>query len=238
MQRSRIMEENTQSLGAGGRTASDLASESAAVSFSRSGYLVQRNLVSGPVLAFLQEYVSKIAQFGKTLLEDANAPGAPTWTGDAIMEAFLEAMTPSIEIATGRKLFPTYACFRVYKRGDILQRHVDRVACEISVSLSLGYKGDQNWPIWLERDGQAQSFTLEPGDGLIYKGVEMPHWRDRCTGESAAQVFMHYVDQKGPFKDWIYDKRPNLSATPVTRQLLSGFGPFCVGGRGLSGVNK
>jgi hypothetical protein len=34
-----------------------------------------------------------------------------------------------------------------------------------------------------------------------------------------AQVFMHYVDEKGPYAEWKFDKRPSLSSL---RQVIMG----------------
>ncbi len=204
----------------------DSSSSGSAYGFSERGYGLLRKLVTGPALAFLYEYASKTARFGITYLDDPNAPGAPSWTNDAMMEALLEALLPALENATQRKLLPTYACLRMYRRGDILRRHVDRPSCEISMTLCLGFAGSENWPIWLESAGVPQSFALEPGDGLVYKGVELPHWRDPCTLETAVQVFLHYVNRDGPFKDWRFDKRASLASTPVTREIINGFGDF------------
>jgi hypothetical protein len=225
------MEENTQSESAG-RNPVDNTPENSATDFSKNRFLVLRNLVNNPALAFLSEYATKAAEFGKTNLNDSQVPNTPSQYGDAIMESLMEGLLPRFETVTGVKLYPTYSYFRVYKRGDVLNRHTDRQACEISVTLSLGYSGiaDGNaavknaWPIWIEQAGIAQSFALEPGDALVYKGVETPHWRDRFLGERAAQVFMHYVDQDGPFKDWKLDKRESLASTAITRQIMSGLG--------------
>jgi alkylated DNA repair dioxygenase AlkB len=194
--------------------------------FSEKGYLVLKNLVSGPALAFLREYAMKSVQFAEQRREDPLSPGTPNWFADSITESLLEALLPYLEIETGIKLHPTYAVLRVYKHGDILRHHKDRPSCEISVSLSIGNKPDEAWPIWVERDGVAQGIALEPGDGLVYKGVEMTHWRDRFPGESAAQILLHYEDQDGPFKEWALDKREKLASTPVTRQILEEFRPY------------
>jgi hypothetical protein len=206
-----------------------LAASAANVSparFSEKGYVLLKNLVSGPALAFLYEYAMKSAQFGEQHREDPLSPGTPNFFADSITESLLEALLPYLEIETGIKLYPTYAVLRVYKHGDTLRHHQDRPACEISVSLSIGNKPDEAWPIWLERDGAERSIALEPGDGLVYKGYETTHWRDRFPGESAAQVLLHYVDQNGPFKDWNLDKREKTASTPVTRQILEGFRPY------------
>jgi hypothetical protein len=46
---------------------------------------------------------------------------------------------------------------------------------------------------------------------MFYRGVECPHWREPLNGDHVAQVFLHYVDQNGPYAEWKYDKRPALS---------------------------
>jgi alkylated DNA repair dioxygenase AlkB len=94
---------------------------------------------------------------------------------------------------TGETLEPTYSYLRVYKNGDILHRHTDRNACEYSVSITLKREqADDIWPLCLETD-EVHKVCLEEGDGLIYKGVENSHWRDKFDGERLAQVFLHYV---------------------------------------------
>ncbi|HEY4839565.1 MAG TPA: hypothetical protein VIH72_13205 [Candidatus Acidoferrales bacterium] len=218
------MGKNIQSGNTVGQNTTNSARESSVGNFSENGYLILKNLVTDPALAFLYEYASKAAEFGKGRLDDEQAPNTPSWYGDAIMESLLEALLPRLEIETGIKLYPTYAYFRVYKHGDILKRHTDRPACEVSVTLSIGYTGNESWPIWIEQSGVARSFALEPGDALIYKGVQLPHWRDSFSGERAAQVFMHYVDRNGPFREWRLDKRTSLASTPISRQILNGLG--------------
>jgi hypothetical protein len=136
-------------------------------------------------------------------------------------DGLLEALLPQFEEATGKNLHPTYSYFRVYKCGDILKRHRDRPACEISVTLSLGYAGKEPWPIWIEHDGTLVGVCLKPGDGLLYKGVETTHWRERFDGEYAAQVFLHYVDRAGAFKEHAYDGRSGLAAPPAARHMVS-----------------
>ena len=94
---------------------------------------------------------------------------------------------------TGVDLKPTYSYLRVYKKGDVLHRHTDREACEYSVSITLKREHDDEiWPLCLETD-QIYKVLLDEGDGLIYKGIENPHWRDKFEGERLAQVFLHYV---------------------------------------------
>ena len=38
---------------------------------------------------------------------------------------------------------------------------------------------------------------LEPGDALIYRGCDIPHWRDALPKGDCAQVFWHFTDMQG-----------------------------------------
>lgn len=153
-------------------------------SFTRNGYAVLRGIVAGPLLSFLLEYALKSARAGKLNAGDTFLPDTPCRDSDPFMDSLLARLLPCVEIAAGLKLFATYSYFRVYKRGDILSRHTDRSACEISLTLSLGTIGAGSWPIHIEYAGDARSIFLEPGDALLYKGIEIPHWRQSFPGIS------------------------------------------------------
>lgn len=193
----------------------------AATAFRACGSVTCTRLVHPPAVDFLYRYALKASKWGAMRRDDRQAPLTPSIHGDPVMESLLQALLSRIEEASGERLHPTYSYFRVYKRGDVLLRHTDRPACEVSVTLSLGFKPeDQPWPICLERDGVPLSVPLQPGDALLYKGVETPHWRERFEGEQAAQVFLHYVRRDGPYHEWIYDKRPRTAAVPVLCRLI------------------
>lgn len=107
---------------------------------------------------------------------------------DIALETLMTKVQPRLEKETDTKLVPTYSYARIYKNGDILERHRDRGSCEISCTLNLG--GDR-WSIYLEPDIEIK---LNPSDLLIYKGCEVEHWRDKFQGDNCAQVFLHYND--------------------------------------------
>ena len=64
--------------------------------------------------------------------------------------------------------------------------------------------------------GEERSVILNPGDGLIYKGCERPHWRDVLpTPEKVEdaptkyyyhQIFFHYVLQDGQRAHCAWDR--------------------------------
>ena len=108
-------------------------------------------------------------------------------------------------------MFPTYSYFRKYKRDDELRKHKDGPSCEISVSLYLEYEAATPWPLWIDGHEAPAAVPLQPGDAMLYKGVECAHWREPFEGDHLVQVFLHYVDQRGPYAEWKYDKRKSLA---------------------------
>ena len=100
-----------------------------------------------------------------------------------------------LEEIIGNKLYNTYYYDRFYFPDQQLRKHADRPACEISVTIhvSTNLPDDlKDWPIWIKTPdvytdetknnilvpGEERSAVLNPGDGMIYKGCERPHWRD------------------------------------------------------------
>lgn len=129
---------------------------------------------------------------------------------DPLIESLATLSHPKMEKITGLELLPTYTYFRLYKPGDTLKPHIDRVACEISVSICLGYDykdvtDNYRWGIFIE----GSHLLLDIGDAVIYKGIEVEHWREEfVAGKESwhAQAFLHYVDKNGPYAEHIWDR--------------------------------
>jgi hypothetical protein len=45
---------------------------------------------------------------------------------------------------------------------------------------------------------------------LIYRGADIPHWREVFTGDWWVQTFLHYVDANGKFTDFKFDGREQI----------------------------
>jgi len=178
--------------------------------FAQNKYAVNRSCVTDPQLSLLYRYACRRAELGTMKLDDTS-PGALSAPGDVFMDGLLLDLLPIVERVSALELFPTFSYFRVYHRGDLLEKHTDRPACEISLSLCLGYEGERPWPIVIEGPNGVGTVELERGDGLLYRGIDCPHWRDSLDGDHVAQVFLNYVDKNGPYAEWKYDKRPALA---------------------------
>jgi hypothetical protein len=194
---------------------SDLAvsSHSDAEIFGRRGFLFIPQMLEPALAAFFWSYAH--TKFASLLLTgDSQVPQTPADYGDAAFDGLLEYLRPRVEKHSGLRLLPTYSYFRLYKRGDVLKRHRDRKACEISLSLNIGQRPAQPWPLCVESERESYSASLMPGDGLLYRGIDLFHWRDAYQGEALVQVFLHYVDRDGPNADRKFDGRPTLMRPP------------------------
>ena len=180
-------------------------------------YKIAKNILSKELCNFIYEYLKLSANadyfltennFKDILLGKFNDPqslGTYSKYSDRVMETLLIKLLPIINNIIKLDLVPTYSYTRLYKTGDELKIHKDRTSCEISITLNLG--GDQ-WPIFL-KDKKNIKVKLNPGDMLIYRGCEIEHWREPFKGKLCGQVFLHYNDKKGIFKETNYlDKRP------------------------------
>jgi hypothetical protein len=112
-------------------------------------------------------------------------------------------LLPIMEKETNLKLKPIYSYNRIYMGGSELRKHKDRPQCEISASITLKYfYEDKNykWPLCM---GDIP-IAINSGDGVIYKGCEVPHWRPVFNQQKRYwhhQLFIHYVDLNGPYKN-------------------------------------
>ena len=156
---------------------------------------------------------------------DGQIPNTYSCYSDIAMETLLLKCQPVMEKLTGLQLYPSYTYARIYKKGDELKRHKDRFSCEISTTMNLG--GD-SWPIYLSpkenvgipndkkgitaaSNAKGVKVDLKPGDMLVYRGMELEHWREKFKGEECVQVFLHYNNCKTPgAKDNMFDQRIHL----------------------------
>ena len=160
---------------------------------------------------FETRYISPFTEYWG-IWNDEQIPDTYSHYADIAMETLLENLKPLMEKESGLKLNETYSYARIYKKGDVLERHKDRYSCEVSTTLNIG--GDE-WPIYLEPSGEegkeGTKIILNQGDMLIYKGCDVEHWREAFEGENCGQVFLHYNDASDEkAEQYKYDGRPCL----------------------------
>lgn len=178
--------------------------------FNEKKYVHVKNLLGPQDCNMLTLALKKEAEQSDVF--DNQCPISKAVKDSPTFDQLLLDVLPHIEEITGKKLLPTYSYARWYIPGEELKPHTDREACEISATITLGFKGDQ-WPIYVGKSGEQENeITMDIGDAVIYRGCDLEHWRKPYTqGEWQAQVFLHYVDVDGPFVEWMYDKRQSLN---------------------------
>jgi hypothetical protein len=182
--------------------------------FKDNGYLVVRNAIPVDTAELLGATFMLAEKAGHLDTDDVQVMGATCAHAYPAMEAIMLQLLPLMEKNTGLTLIPTYSFARVYRKGDTLVRHTDRESCEISATLALTYHCNKLWPIFVEdASGNKSEIALDKGDMMIYRGCERPHWREPFEAEAGniwIQVFVHYVDANGPFREFALDKRRSL----------------------------
>ena len=181
-----------------------------ALQFERSKYTVLRHVVS-PQSAQLMTTYALLQQHTPAYYQPEDMfRAARGHYADAMSETLLLEVQPVMEKAIGLRLLPCYSYLRIYGPGAVLPKHLDRPSCEISASLSLGFRAPSLWPLCVHADGKDKAIGLAPGDMLIYRGADVPHWREPFQGEWCAQVFLHYVDANGAYTDFKFDGRERV----------------------------
>jgi len=138
--------------------------------------------------------------------KDEQCPLSYSVYNDEMLRYLLEEFRPGLSALLRTELTETYCYARIYQPGEVLAPHRDRHACEISATLALGYDGEP-WPIHFETADAP--VRLEVGDLALYRGHDLTHWREPYTqGSWQAQVFLHYVDARGPMKAYAGDAIP------------------------------
>ena len=120
------------------------------MSFKKNNYFIVKNAISKELSNFLFNYFYLKRQVAHTLYtknfmspesefmgtwEDEQAPNSYSIYADIAFETLLTKLKNLIEKETGLKLYPNYTYGRIYMKGDVLDRHIDRFSCEISTTL-------------------------------------------------------------------------------------------------------
>lgn len=173
--------------------------------FKQRGYCIIRQAITPALIEVFENY-ALMQRFNKYYLHDEVTHSQWRYA-DVFGESLLLHLQPMMEQLAGVSLYPTNSVLRIYQKGGILKKHVDRPTCEFSATLTVGYDAKQPYPIWVESQGEKIPVQLQRGDLLAYKGCEIPHWREEFKERHWIQLFLHYVDVNGPNAKYKNDGR-------------------------------
>jgi alkylated DNA repair dioxygenase AlkB len=176
------------------------------VQLEQNNFLFVPNFISKGHAEVLRQEFYELERSGK-YEKDQQAPNSPAIYN---FKPFLELLcqkTFEVSALVEETVLPTYTYARIYKNGEILARHRDRPACEISLTVHLG--SDTDWEIGIQKpSGEEIELNLNQGDAMLYLGCVADHWRSMpFSGQNYSQVFLHYVRSNG-LNAWAYfDKK-------------------------------
>ena len=187
----------------------------AAKQFREKRYLFVKGILPQPLLEYLKVYYSFLLANNR-FSRDSQCPSSLSLGGDPALDAVLEWMRPELGRLVGFGLAPTYSYTRRYAKGEVLARHVDRAACEISVTASIHIpKGAGPSVLHLKPRNAAETrVEMREGDGCVYAGTEVEHWRERLRVDGYVQLFLHFISKRGPhYPKLLFDGRERLGRT-------------------------
>ena len=192
----------------------------AARKFRKDRYLFVKGLLPAALLEYLKIYYAVLLD-NELFTRDSQCPTSLSLGGDPGLDSVLEWVRPEIGRLVGLELAPTYSYTRRYAKGELLKRHKDRESCEVSVTVSIKVP-ERAAPsvIYLRRsNGRATKVAMREGDGCIYAGAELEHWRDRFRVDGYIQLFLHFISKSGAhYPEYLFDGRQFLGGARLTKQ--------------------
>jgi hypothetical protein len=187
----------------------------AAKRFREKRYLLLKGLLPPSLLEYLKVYYA-ILLADDRFSHDSQCPSSLALGGDPAFDAVLEWIRPEIGRLVGFSLAPTYSYTRRYAKGEVLDRHLDRAACEISVTASIQIPKRAGPSVMCLKPPHAREVKVEmlEGDGCVYAGAEVEHWRERFRADGYIQLFLHFIARRGPhYPHLLFDGRDRLGTT-------------------------
>lgn len=201
------------------------------MSFKENSYQILNNLVSTE----LCQVAAREFEMARDLANAAANNNQPypyqdemveksfSWYSPLIFEALSDTIVKNkVEEILGEPVFPTYTYARIYYNNAEMKYHTDRSSSEFSVSLCVKVDPKHPWHLGVENLKGEQFYAKQaPGDAIMYKGNELPHWRETYNGTEQINAFFFYVRANGPKSILKYDTRPMLGMPPQSRKWNS-----------------
>ena len=169
-------------------------------------YIYIENILSNDERKLLFNWIKLFNHNNLTNFDTQTILGETYLKGDALIDSLLISKKDIFEKESNFKLIESYSFLRLYKKFSTLKPHKDREACEVTVSVNV--EADSEWPLFIDDE----RIIIKPGDGVLYFGGKLKHWREEYNGDYALQIFFHYVKKGGEFEKFKYDQKGFLGA--------------------------
>jgi hypothetical protein len=175
--------------------------------FRENGYAPLANLLHPFNLAALRRYYRHSIRREAIRLGDEQSPRRYVAHNENVACFFHHQIANAVSAIVGEAIKPSYVYLASYLSGAELKKHTDRPQCEFSVTLCLDFSPEPelatSWPIRLDTSEGTVTVYQALGDGLVYRGTRVPHYRSvLAEGHTSTSIFFHYVpaDFSGPLE--------------------------------------
>jgi len=168
--------------------------------FKAKGYAPLRSLIHPYHVAALRRYYRHAIRRRAIRLGDEQSSRRYVAHNESVARFFHHQMAKAVSAVVGEPVKPSYVYLASYLSGAELKKHTDREQCEFSVTLCLDFSPEPDletpWPIRLDVSGGSIALYQALGDGLLYRGMKLPHSRRALAkGYTSTSIFFHYVPQ-------------------------------------------
>ena len=173
-------------------------SDTSASQFQAKGYAPLPGLIHPFHVAALRRYYRQQIRTGAIHLGDRQSARRYIAHNEPVAKFFHHQLTSTLSRIAGRALKPSYVYLASYLSGAELKKHTDREQCDYSITFCLDYSPEPKlatpWPICLQTPRGTVTVYQMLGDGLAYRGTQLPHFRAPLPeGRTSTSIFFHYV---------------------------------------------
>jgi hypothetical protein len=175
--------------------------DTSAAQFQEKGYAPLPSLIHPFHVAALRRYYRHQIRKGAISLGDQQSVRRYFAHNEPVARYFHHQLASVLSGIAGRPLKPSYVYFASYLSGAELKKHTDREQCDFSITFCLDYSPEPEvatpWPISLQTPTGTVTIYQALGDGLAYRGMQLPHYRGKLReGQTSTSIFFHYVAEE------------------------------------------
>lgn len=172
--------------------------ERARPQFAEQRYCTLPSLIPRSQAAALGRYYRALIDYGQWMPGDEQVRLRHGYHNETVSRYFHHQLTDFVSRVAGEPVKSAYAYVSAYKQGAVLRPHVDRKQCVFTLSLWIDHAAAQPsaepWPLWFQTHNGKVAVTQTSGDAVLFRGCELPHWRDRPPeGSASTTLLFHYV---------------------------------------------
>jgi hypothetical protein len=166
------------------------------------GALVRERLCLLPSLLHPMQ-VRALARYYRELIEagwscgDDQVERRHGWHNEPLCSFLHHQLTEVVARIANEPVKATYCYASAYRGSAALSAHLDRRQCEYTLSLLIDHRSESSpdpWPLWFWGPDGKVSVNLEIGDAALFRGCELPHWREAAPADQdQITLLFHWV---------------------------------------------